>query len=154
MDRLPEEPLQAAVPRLVALAEAEPGREACGLVVALPGRPPEPWPFANAAPDPSRRFELAPRDLLTALTRLDELGGALLAIYHSHLSGGPGLSAADLDAALAGGQPLWPGVAQLVVALEQGRAVAVRCHRWAGASFEGRDLWRAPGGACVRDPPP
>lgn len=154
MDRPPEEPLQAVVGRLVALAEAEPGREACGLVVGLPGGPPDPWPFANAAPDPLRRFELAPGDLLAALTRLDRLGGTLLAVYHSHLVGGPDLSAADLDAALAGGQPLWPGVAQLVVALEQGRAVAVRCHRWGGASFEGRDLWRAPTGACVRDPPP
>jgi len=135
-----EAALRTVAPRLVALAEGDATREVCGLVVGFPGGV-EPWPFENRATDPRRAFALGPSDLLVALRRLEGEGRALLAVYHSHPSGGADLSRRDVDQALADGAPLLGGVAQLVVALERGRAVRVRAHRWKGDHFEGEDLW-------------
>jgi proteasome lid subunit RPN8/RPN11 len=143
-----DEPLAAVAPHLAGLAEAAPDREICGLVVAGADGVPEAWPVPNRAPDPSRGFVLGPEELLRALRRLDEEGGALLAVYHSHPAGGAELSARDLDGALAGGEPVLGGVAQVVVSLEGGRAATVRAHRWLGGRFQGADLWtsvRCPG---------
>jgi proteasome lid subunit RPN8/RPN11 len=128
------------LPRLVALAEGSPAAEVCGLLVRV-GERVEPWPMDNAAADPARAFALAPRDLLAALRRLDAEGGQLVAVYHSHLAGGADLSARDLAGAVVEGRPLLPGAAQLVVALDRGRAASVRVHRWTGSAFEASELW-------------
>jgi proteasome lid subunit RPN8/RPN11 len=79
------------------------------------------------------------------MTRLDREGRELAAVYHSHPRGGAGLSASDLDAALVQGEPLLPGVAQVVVALEAGRAVRVCLHRFQDGQFQGEELWPEPG---------
>jgi proteasome lid subunit RPN8/RPN11 len=134
-------PLSAVASRLAALAEADAAREVCGLVVAGEGGPAEVWPLENAAADPRRAFAIAPADLLRALRRLEAEGRRLLAVYHSHPEGGAGLSARDLDQALVDGEPLLGGVAQVVIALRDGRACTVRAHRWTGGRFEGEDLW-------------
>lgn len=136
-----DEPLLAVAPILAGLAEAAPDREVCGLVVTGPGGAPEAWPVPNRAGDPRRGFALGPEELLRALQRLDEEGRVLLAVYHSHPAGGAELSARDLDGALAGGAPVLEGVAQVVVALEGGRAATVRAHRWLGSRYQGVDLW-------------
>jgi len=135
------DPLAAVAPALVALAEAEPGREVCGLVVSSPVGPPEPWPLPNEAARPERAYQVAPEAMLAALRRLDAEGRALLAVFHSHPAGGADLSRSDLGAALVDGRPLLEGVAQIVVSLEAGRAVKVRAHRWTNHQFEGDDLW-------------
>lgn len=128
--------------RLVALAEGSPGEEVCGLLVRGEDGEVEPWPIGNVAPVPATAFELDPRALLAALRRLDQAGGRLVAVYHSHLAGGAGLSARDLDGALADGAPVLPGAAQLVVALEGGRARCIRLHRWAqGQGYQPADVW-------------
>lgn len=132
------------LPRLVALAEAAPAEEVCGLLVRSPGGEVAAWPIANASPTPATAFELEPNGLLLAMQRLDETGGEVVAIYHSHLAGGAGLSTRDLDGALAGGAPFLGGVAQLVVALEGGRVTAIRAHRWTGHAFEASDVWPDP----------
>jgi len=134
------DPLAAAAPRLVALAEAEPDREVCGLLVDGPAGV-EAWPMPNRAADPARAFALGPEDLLGALRRLEGEGRALLGVFHSHPSGGADLSALDLDGALVDGAPLLGGVAQVVVALRAGRACTVRAHRWADGRYAGVDLW-------------
>jgi len=119
-------------------------------VVALPGGEggAEPqlaiWPMPNGAADPSRSYLVPPAALLGAMTRLDQAGGTLAGVYHSHPRGGAGLSHADLEVALAGGEPVLPGVAQIVVALEDGRAVLVRAHRFQEGRFAGVDLWPRP----------
>jgi proteasome lid subunit RPN8/RPN11 len=137
----PDAPLAGVAATLAALAEAAPDQEVCGLVVSGPGEAAVAWPLPNRADDPSRSFTLGPADLLGALRRLDEEGRDLLAVYHSHPAGGPGLSARDLEGALADGEPLLRGAAQIVVALDGGRAVTVRAHRWGAGRFEGVDLW-------------
>jgi len=126
--------------RLAALAEGSPGEEVCGLLVRTGGVV-EPWPMRNVAPAPATAFELAPAELLAALRRLDGERGELVAVYHSHLAGGAGLSTRDLSGALAGGAPILPGVAQVVVALEGGRACRILVHRWAGSAFTAAEAW-------------
>ena len=122
------------------LAEGSPREEACGLLVRVGGVV-EPWPTKNVAPAPATAFELAPAELLAALRRIDRERGRLVAVYHSHLAGGAGLSSRDLAGALAGGAPILPGVAQVVVALEGGRACQIMVHRWAGSAFTAAEAW-------------
>jgi proteasome lid subunit RPN8/RPN11 len=126
--------------RLAALAEGSPAEEICGLVVRMAGEV-TPWPVRNVAAAPATAFELDHRELLAALQRLDREGGELIAVFHSHLAGGANLSPRDLSGALAGGSPLLPGVAQLVVALERGRADRIRVHRWSGSGYVASDPW-------------
>lgn len=152
MAQPPDDPLAPVASALAALAEADPGREACGLVVATGAGAVEPWPFRNAAADPVRGYLLAPAEVLAALRRLDAIGGAILAVYHSHLEGGGGLSRADLDAALVDGRPLLEGVAQLVVALSRGKAQLVRCHRWDGHGYAFCDIWTRSNGVVTGNP--
>jgi len=120
--------------RLAALAEAEPEREVCGLVVERAAVL-EVWPARNAAPDPADGFEIAPAEVLAALARLEAERGVLRAIYHSHPRGGAGLSARDRAALTAGEEPLFPGVDLLVLALDRGLAVEIAAHRWDGRAF-------------------
>lgn len=148
----------AAVARLVAHAEAEPEREVCGFVVSAPGAAepaspahgdrdpaaaargagdPEVWPVPNAARDPAVAFAVAPEVLLAVHARLAREGRRLLAIYHSHPGGTPELSPTDRAEALAGGAPLHPGAALVVLALRDGRVTAIRAHRWEGSRFAG-----------------
>jgi proteasome lid subunit RPN8/RPN11 len=148
----PEAPHQAdlaagrgwPVKRLVTLAEGSPGVEVCGLLVRGEAGEVEPWPVPNVSPTPARAFELSPLALLDALRRLDREGGLLVGVYHSHLGGGAGLSARDLEGALVDGTPVLRGAAQVVVALECGRATVVRAHRWSGRCYEPGDVWRRP----------
>jgi len=124
--------LEALLPGLAALSEADPGREVCGFVLEAPDGAVAVHPARNAAPDPRRRFEVDVRDLL-AVHRLARDGGPkVVAVYHSHPSGGAALSAVDRAALLLeDGRPLLPGVDLVVVGLRQGRADEVRVHRWA-----------------------
>ncbi len=126
---------------LVARAEASPNREICGLILRAPDGALSLEPVANAAPAARAEFALAPEALLAVLRRLDRAGGAIHAVYHSHLLGGAELSGGDLAGAILGGAPVLPGVEQWVVALEAGRVAGVRAHRWIDGRFVGRDLW-------------
>jgi proteasome lid subunit RPN8/RPN11 len=130
--------LSAALARL---AEGSPAAEVCGLVVASPVGELAAWPAANVASDPRAAFELAPEDVLAALTRLDRGGGRLVGLYHSHLAGGAHLSAADEEAAALGGGP-GGEVVMVVVALTGGRARVVRWHRRTAEGWVHWDPWR------------
>jgi proteasome lid subunit RPN8/RPN11 len=136
-----EDPLRSVAARLVALAEAQPGQEVCGLVVSSGEGRPDVWPLPNRAERPARSYEIAPRDLLQALRRLDSEERVLLAVFHSHLAGGPGLSISDIEGAVVGGEPLLPGVAHVVIELAGGRAMRVRAHRLDRRSPDAVDLW-------------
>lgn len=138
------EPLATVAGQLAALAEREGDREVCGLVVAGAGGALAVWPMPNGAPDPASAYLIPPAALLAALRRLDREERSLAAVYHSHPRGGAELSASDLEVALAAGAPVLPGVGHLVVALERGRAVRVRLHRFQDGRFQGSDLWPQP----------
>jgi len=118
----------AVLDRVRRLAEAGGRREACGLVARAAGG----WEVAalpNAAPDDDA-FEAEPRALLAALRDLEARGAAIVAFWHGHVDAPAELSERDRAAATAGGEPLWPGVEHLVVALRRGRAADLLRYRF------------------------
>lgn len=127
---------RAALARIARLAEAHPEREVCGLVVRRGGAL-EVVELENAAPAGRARaaFVLAPAALLRALRGLDAEGGAVVALFHSHLDAPPEPSADDQAAAFCGGEPLWPGVEHVIAAVRPGRATEVRRYRAEGGAL-------------------
>lgn len=65
-------------------------------------------------------------------------------IFHSHVDVGAYFSEEDRVMAAPDGQPLWPGVSYLVVAVDAGRATAARLYWWERGRFTERVIF-APG---------
>lgn len=136
--RAPYAPGGGAAGLLQALArevEAERDREACGLVVR--DRAGALWvhPVANAAPDGRHAYALEARESLAAFRWADGAGGAVVAVYHSHLEADASLSGRDRAGALLLGRPAVPGADQLLISLRGGRASEMRRYRWDGRDF-------------------
>jgi proteasome lid subunit RPN8/RPN11 len=96
--------------------------------------------------DASRAFWIDPVELLGLLRAADARGEEVRAIYHSHVDAEPYLSETDLRGALtADGEPLWPGAAQLVVAVYEGVVRDAALYEWRSAAraFEGRRVREA-----------
>jgi proteasome lid subunit RPN8/RPN11 len=83
----------------------------------------------NAADAPRTRYEIAPREELELLERIDEAGLDVVGFYHSHPDGPAEPSAADARLAA------WPGYAYVIVSLG-GDGATVRGWRWTGERFE------------------
>ncbi len=127
---------RSVLDELARRAEATADREVCGFVVRRGGRlevvaVPN---VAEAARAPSA-FVMDPIAALRSLRRLGDAEDAVVAVYHSHVDCPALLSAADRDAAVAGGAPLWPGVEQLVLGVRAGRAVEIRRYRFEGDGY-------------------
>jgi proteasome lid subunit RPN8/RPN11 len=136
--------LEGLLGRLASLAEATPGREVCGFAAECGEGHAELWPVPNAAQDPSRMFQVAPVVVLRTLRRAEQGGRQLLALYHSHPSGGAALSSRDLDELTVDGAPLLPGLELWVVALAGGVAAEIRAYTWSEGAYAER---------CRRRPP-
>jgi proteasome lid subunit RPN8/RPN11 len=135
------------IARVAALAEADPDREVCGLVVRGPGGD-EVVAIRNALPpgEAARGFEMDPAALLAALRAAERRGAEVVAVWHSHPRGGPALSARDRQGLVLDGAPAFPGALLLVVALSGRRAASAAIHRWNGRDFDAFPL-RLPGAA-------
>jgi [CysO sulfur-carrier protein]-S-L-cysteine hydrolase len=119
------------------LAEAHPRREVCGFVVRRGSGGVEAIEIPNAA-GPERAagaFAMDAGEQLRTLTRLAREGGEVLAIFHSHLEAPAEPSARDVADAFCGGEPLWPGVEQIVVSVRSGQVAEVRRYRAAGGTL-------------------
>lgn len=127
---------------LARAAEADPGREVCGFVVRSAGGELEVAPVPNAAPpgEAATAFAMDGAAQLRVLLRLEEEGGAVVAVYHSHLESAAVPSVADLAGALCAGRPAWPGAEYVVIALRGGRAVDIRRYRLADGAFAALDV--------------
>jgi proteasome lid subunit RPN8/RPN11 len=136
--------LEGILGRLAAVAEASPVTEVCGFAVERADGLAELWPVPNTAADPRHAFRMDPAEVLRALRLADQEGRRLLALYHSHPSGGSSLSSSDLGELTAGGKPVLPGVELWVIALEDGVATEIRAHAWAGGGYAERCLRRRP----------
>jgi proteasome lid subunit RPN8/RPN11 len=88
--------------------------EACGILGGRDGRVSQQRAIENAAHSPVR-FRMQPRAQVEALLDLEAQGLELLAIYHSHPSGPPTPSAADL------GEAYYPEAAALIWCSDSGR---------------------------------
>lgn len=128
-------------------------KEGCGVI--LRAGPSGPWrirPMANAydrhhAADPVRfphssrtAYLFEPREWLTLHLEADARGERVVCVFHSHVNGTAQLSAEDMAQALAGGQPLLPGVSYLVVAMWDGCAAEARLFTWRNGEFRARPV--------------
>jgi len=90
----------------------------------------------EAFPRPARTaFTVEPRAWLALLRATEAAGERLVAIAHSHPDGGEHFSAEDRHSAAPDGQPLYPGVAHLVVAFRPGRPAVGRWAVWTSGDF-------------------
>ena len=134
--------------RIAALCEADPAREACGFVVrrgtataldvvAIPNaadryRAADPGHFPRTSRD---SYLMDPRAQLRALQDLDRAGGAVVAVWHSHVEAGAYLSSKDRADALVDGIPQVPGAEYLVFSVRAGRVIEARRWRCEGGDF-------------------
>jgi proteasome lid subunit RPN8/RPN11 len=136
----------AILARLVALCEADPGRESCGLVVRQGGALrvesiPNVADRYHAA-DPARfprtsrdSYLMDPKEQLRVHRELEAWGGEIAAVWHSHVETGAYFSAKDRADAVVDGAPAVPGAEYLVLGLRGGRVTEVKRYRWDGRDF-------------------
>ena len=94
--------------------------------------------------DAGHGFWIDERELLPALQRARARGHDLLTVYHSHIDTEVYLSREDLRGALGDdGTPLWPGVGQGVISVQQGEVRGAGLFEWdeAVGGFRGRALY-------------
>jgi proteasome lid subunit RPN8/RPN11 len=141
---------RALMLELFAHARESHPEECCGLLVGP--RDPQRWRAVRCSNVQSARqaqgesdldarhgFWIDERELLQALRAAEQAGEGLQAIYHSHVDTAAYLSHADLRGAVtADGQPLWPGVAQLVVSVWDDGVREAAWFDWEAGRFAGR----------------
>ena len=120
---------------LTALAEHDPGREVCGFVVSDCLGDLSVVPARNLAREGRVAFVADPAVHLALARRLRSEGGRIAAVFHSHLDGPARLSPADLDGALDGGAPVFPGVDQIVLGMEAGKVTEIKVFTWGMSGF-------------------
>ena len=132
--------------QLVARCEAEPEREACGFVVrraaALEVVPVENVADAYHARDPARfprtsrtSYLMDPKAQLRLLRALEQDGGEIVAVWHSHVEVGAYFSAKDRADATVEGAPILPGAEYLVLGVRGGKVAEVRRFVWRDGEY-------------------
>jgi [CysO sulfur-carrier protein]-S-L-cysteine hydrolase len=97
---------------LIEHALADAPNECCGVIAVAPGERPLATSIhraENTAASPLR-FEVDPRELLQIIDAIEDAGGDLGAIYHSHTRTAPYPSQTDINFAAN-----WPGVEWIIV---------------------------------------
>ena len=129
------------VARLVALCEADPGREVCGFLVRRGGEL-QVVPVTNVAdryhaadpqafPRTSRdSYLMDAREQLRVHKELDAWGGEIVAVWHSHVECGAYFSEKDRADAVVDGVQAVPGAEYLVLAVHGGRVTEVKRFRY------------------------
>ena len=96
---------------MVAHAREDLPNECCGMVGGRDGEATEVVRVANAAASPLR-YEMDPQGQYDALKAIEDRGGELLAIYHSHTKSAAYPSQTDVNQAVA-----WPDQVYVIVSL-------------------------------------
>ncbi len=102
---------QGLIDEMVAHARDELPNECCGMVGGKGGEASVVIRVANAAASPLR-YEMDPQGQYDALKAIEDDGGELLAIYHSHTKSAAYPSQTDVNQAVA-----WPEQVYLIVSL-------------------------------------
>ena len=110
---------------MVAHARAEAPLEACGLLGGQGKRAVHFYPTRNAARSPVR-YEVEPADLLAVTMALDEAGGGLWGVFHSHPQTEAYPSQTDLRLAL------YPEAVYLICSLADPQRPVLRAYRLEG----------------------
>jgi len=121
--------------------------EGCGFLLRGPSGALRTRPVTNAYdryralepesfPHTSRTaFLFDPQEQLAVNEEVRARGEEVACIFHSHVDNGAFFSPRDRDGALLDGEPLFPGVSYLVVAVSHGRATAARLFRFEDGDF-------------------
>jgi proteasome lid subunit RPN8/RPN11 len=110
------------VDAMVAHAREDLPNECCGMVGGRDGEATEVVPVANAAATPLR-YEMDPQEQYDALKAIEDGGGELLAIYHSHTKSPAYPSQTDVNQAVA-----WPEQIYVIVSLADDDAPDVKAY--------------------------
>lgn len=103
---------QSLIEQMVAHARADLPNECCGMVGGTGGEASVVIPVVNSAASPLR-FEMDPQGQYDALKQIEDGGGELLAIYHSHTKSAAYPSQTDVNQAVN-----WPDAIYVIVSLE------------------------------------
>lgn len=121
--------------------------EGCGLILREASGGWRVRPMENAydryrARDPERfprtartAYFFDPKEMLAVFQESDARGDRVACIFHSHCDVGAYFSAEDRAMAAPEGEPLFPDVSYLVIAVDQGRSTAAKLFWWAGGEF-------------------
>ena len=111
---------QSLIDEMVAHAREDLPNECCGMVGGVDGGASTVIRVENAAASPLR-FEMDPQGQYNALKTIEDDGGELLAIYHSHTKSAAYPSQTDVNQAVN-----WPDAIYLIVSLEDEDAPDVK----------------------------
>lgn len=103
---------QALIDQMVAHAREDLPNECCGMVGGRDGEAETVIRVANSAASPLR-YEMDPQEQYDALKSIEDSGGELLGIYHSHTKSAAYPSQTDVNQAVS-----WPEQVYLIVSLE------------------------------------
>jgi proteasome lid subunit RPN8/RPN11 len=113
---------QSLVDEMVAHAREDLPNECCGMVGGRDGEATEVIRVANSAASPLR-YEMDPQEQYNALKAIEDDGGELLAIYHSHTKSAAYPSQTDVNQAVA-----WPEQIYVIVSLAEAEAPDVKAY--------------------------
>jgi proteasome lid subunit RPN8/RPN11 len=113
---------QSLVDEMVAHARDHLPNECCGLVGGADGEATSVIRVANSASSPLR-YEMDPQEQYNALKSIEDGGGELLAIYHSHTKSAAYPSQTDVNQAVA-----WPEQIYVIVSLADEDAPDVKAY--------------------------
>ena len=102
---------QSLIDEMVAHARDELPNECCGMVGGKDGEASVVIRVSNSAASPLR-YEMDPQEQYNALKAIEDEGGELLAIYHSHTKSAAYPSQTDVNQAVS-----WPEQIYLIVSL-------------------------------------
>jgi [CysO sulfur-carrier protein]-S-L-cysteine hydrolase len=139
-------PSQTLAPLLRHLESAYPN-EGCGLLLQASDGTWKVRPMANVydryhAKDPQRfprtsatAYLFDPKEYLAISEEADARGDRLACIVHSHVDVGAYFSAEDRAMAAPDGEPMFPGVSYLVVAVDQGKTTGAQVFWWSAGDY-------------------
>jgi proteasome lid subunit RPN8/RPN11 len=113
---------QALVDEMVAHAREDLPNECCGMVGGRGDEATEVIRVANSAASPLR-YEMDPQEQYNALRAIEDRGGELLAIYHSHTKSAAYPSQTDVNQAVS-----WPDQIYVIVSLADEGAADVKAY--------------------------
>lgn len=113
---------QDLIDELVAHAREDLPNECCGMIGGRDGEATEVIRVTNSAASPLR-YEMDPQEQYNALKSIEDGGGELLAIYHSHTKSAAYPSQTDVNQAVA-----WPEQIYVIVSLAEAEAPDVKAY--------------------------
>jgi proteasome lid subunit RPN8/RPN11 len=113
---------QSLVDEMVAHAREDLPNECCGMLGGSDGEATEVIRIANSAASPLR-YEMDPQAQYDALKSIEDGGGELLGIYHSHTKSAAYPSQTDVNQAVA-----WPEQVYVIVSLADEAAPDVKAY--------------------------